>query len=70
MCPKQASEKSHQRKPRKGKTNIRSEPRTTLNTAQINVFKDPKLDLENSWNLVIIGTTKTCTKYQMMNVRE
>ena len=70
MCPKQASEKSYQRKPRKGKTNIRSEPRTTLNTSEISTLKDPELDLENSWNLVIIGTTKTYTKYQMINVRE
>ena len=33
--PKRAGEKSHQRKPIKGKSNIRSEPITTLNTAQI-----------------------------------
>ena len=31
--PKRAGEKSHQRKPIKGKSNIRSEPITTLNTA-------------------------------------
>ena len=31
--PKRAGEKSQQRKPIKGKSNIRSEPITTLNTA-------------------------------------
>ena len=44
--PKRAGEKSHQRKPRKGKNNIRSEPITTLNTAEINTLTDPELDVE------------------------
>ena len=43
---KRAGEKSHQRKPRKGKNNIRSEPITTLNTAEINTLTDPELDVE------------------------
>ena len=44
--PKGAGEKSHQRKPRKGKNNIRSEPITNLNTAEINTLTDPELDVE------------------------
>ena len=44
--PKRASEKSHQREPRKGENNIRSEPITTLNTAEINTLTDPELDAE------------------------
>ena len=44
--PKWAGEKSHQRKPRKGKNNIRSEPITTLNTAEINALTDLELDVE------------------------
>ena len=44
--PKRARQKSHQRKPRKGKSNIRSEPITTLNTAEINALTDRELDVE------------------------
>ena len=44
--PKRAGEKSHQRKPRKGKNNIRSEPITTLNTVEINTLTDPELDIK------------------------
>ena len=44
--PKRAGEKSHHRKSRKGKNNIRSEPITTLNTAEINTLSDPELDVE------------------------
>ena len=39
-------EKSHQRKSRKGKNNIRTEPITTLNTTEINTLTDPELDVE------------------------
>ena len=39
-------EKSHQRTPRKGKNNIRSEPITTLNTVEINTLTDPELDVK------------------------
>ena len=62
--PKRAGEKSHQKKPRKGKSNIRTEPITTLNTVDINTLTDPELMLKNSWNFVNIGTMKknfTCT---------
>ena len=44
--PKRAGKKSHQRKPRKGKNNIRSERITTLNTAEINTLTDPELHVE------------------------
>ena len=44
--PKRAGEKSHRRKPGKGKNNIRSEPITTLNTAEINTLTDPERDVE------------------------
>ena len=44
--PKQAGEKSHQRKPRKVKNNIQSEPITTLNTVEINALTDPERDVE------------------------
>ena len=44
--PKRAGEKSHQRKPRKGKNNIRSEPITALNNADINTLTDPEVDVE------------------------
>ena len=44
--PKRAGEKSHQIKPRKAKNNIRSEPITILNTAEINELTDPELDVE------------------------
>ena len=45
--PKRAGEKSHQRKPWKGKkNNIRSEPITTLDTAEISTLTDPELDVE------------------------
>ena len=44
--PKRAGEKSHRRKPGKGKNNIRSEPITTPNTAEINTLTDPELNLE------------------------
>ena len=43
---KQAGKKSHQRKPRKQKSNIRNEPTTTLNTTEINTLTDPELDVE------------------------
>ena len=49
--PKRAGEKSHQRKPRKGKNNIRSEPITILNTAKINTLTDPELDVEKQLEL-------------------
>ena len=41
-----AGDKSHQRKPRKVKNNIWSEPITTLNTAEINTLTDPELDVK------------------------
>ena len=44
--PKLAGEKSHQRKPRKRKNNIQSEPITTPNTEEINTLTDPELDVE------------------------
>ena len=44
--PKQVGDKSHQRKPRKEKNNIRTEPITTLDTAEINTLTDPELDVE------------------------
>ena len=43
--PKRAGEESYQRKPRKRKNNIRSEPITTLNTAEIDALTDPELDV-------------------------
>ena len=43
---KWAGDKSHQRKPRKVKNNIWSEPITTLNTAEINTLTDPELDVK------------------------
>ena len=45
-APKRVGEKSHQKKTRKGKNNIRSEPITALNTAEINTLTDPELDVE------------------------
>ena len=43
---KRADEKSHQRKLRKGKNNIRREPIITLDIAENNTLTDPGLDLE------------------------
>ena len=44
--PKRPGEKSHQRTPRKRKNNIRSEPVTALNTAEINTLTDREFDVE------------------------
>ena len=44
--PKRTGEKSHQRKPRKKKNNIRREPITTLNTVETNTLTDPELDIK------------------------
>ena len=44
--PKRTGEKSHQRKPRKKKNNIRREPVTTLSTVEINTLTDPELDVK------------------------
>ena len=44
--PKRTGEKSHQRKLRKKKNNIRREPITTLSTVEINTLTDPELDVK------------------------
>ena len=48
---KRAGDKSHQRKPRKGKNNIWNKPIKTLNTAKINKLTDPELDVEKQLEL-------------------